>query len=190
MQEYISRWNIMFVGCVTCIRLKINSIYPTYPNWETFAVAKQPLLQMLCHRTPLICISINFIWYRFQYRIAWISPPIALLLCSHARFNVLFFNFNSFPTGQNDRHSDRRHFQMHFLEYWNLFTWVQLTISLHWFRWWLGAEQATSHYLNQWWPSSLTRMCDTKGRWVKCFMASRWRYKSDVSEITFDLLLI
>ena len=28
---------------------------------------------------------------------------------------------------------------------------VQLTIFHHWFRWWLGAVQATSHCLNQWW---------------------------------------
>ena len=26
-----------------------------------------------------------------------------------------------------------------------------LTIFQHWFRYWLGAVQATSHYLNQWW---------------------------------------
>ena len=25
------------------------------------------------------------------------------------------------------------------------------------FRWWLGAKQTTSHYLNRWWPSSLTQ---------------------------------
>ena len=35
--------------------------------------------------------------------------------------------------------------------HWSLFLGVQLTISQHWFRWWLGADQATSHYLNQWW---------------------------------------
>ena len=35
--------------------------------------------------------------------------------------------------------------------HWSLFIWVQLTIFQHWFRWWLGADQATSHYLNQWW---------------------------------------
>ena len=34
---------------------------------------------------------------------------------------------------------------------WGLFTRVQLTILQHWFRKWLGAVQATSHYLNQWW---------------------------------------
>ena len=34
---------------------------------------------------------------------------------------------------------------------WSLFPTVQLTIFQHWFRQWLGAVQATSHYLNQWW---------------------------------------
>ena len=35
--------------------------------------------------------------------------------------------------------------------HWSLFPRVQLTIFQHWFRQWLGAVQATSHYLNQWW---------------------------------------
>ena len=35
--------------------------------------------------------------------------------------------------------------------HWSLFLRVQLTIFQHWFRKWLGAVQATSHYLNQWW---------------------------------------
>ena len=35
--------------------------------------------------------------------------------------------------------------------HWSLFLGVQLTICQHWFRWWLGAGQATSHYLNQCW---------------------------------------
>ena len=34
---------------------------------------------------------------------------------------------------------------------WSVFPRVQLTIFQHWFRWWLGAVQATSNYLNQWW---------------------------------------
>ena len=34
--------------------------------------------------------------------------------------------------------------------HWSLFLRVQLTFH-HWFRQWLGAGQATSHYLNQWW---------------------------------------
>ena len=35
--------------------------------------------------------------------------------------------------------------------HWSLFLRVQLTIFQHWFRKWLGAVHATSHYLNQWW---------------------------------------
>ena len=35
--------------------------------------------------------------------------------------------------------------------HWSLFLRVQLTIFQHWFRYWLGADQATGHYLNQWW---------------------------------------
>ena len=35
--------------------------------------------------------------------------------------------------------------------HWSLLLRVQLTIIQHWFRYWLGASQATSHYLNQWW---------------------------------------
>ena len=35
--------------------------------------------------------------------------------------------------------------------HWTLFPGIQLTIFQHWFGWWLGAGQATSHYLNQWW---------------------------------------
>ena len=35
--------------------------------------------------------------------------------------------------------------------HWSLFLCVQLTIFQHWFRCWLGTDQATSHYLNQWW---------------------------------------
>ena len=42
-------------------------------------------------------------------------------------------------------------FQFRLKFHWSLFPRVQLTIFQHWFRWWLGAVQATSHYLNQWW---------------------------------------
>ena len=33
--------------------------------------------------------------------------------------------------------------------YWSLFL-----KGRHWFRYWLGANQATSHYLNRWWPNA------------------------------------
>ena len=37
--------------------------------------------------------------------------------------------------------------------HWSLFPRVQLRVFQHWFRLWLGAMQATSHYLNQWWSA-------------------------------------
>ena len=58
-------------------------------------------------------------------------------------------------------------FVFRFKFHWSSFLRVKLTISQHWFRWWLGAKQSTSHYLNQCWPSSLTHICGTRGRWVK-----------------------
>ena len=42
-------------------------------------------------------------------------------------------------------------FEFRWKFHWSLFLRVQLTIFQHWFRYWLGAVQATSHYLNQWW---------------------------------------
>ena len=57
---------------------------------------------------------------------------------------------------------------LRFKFHWNLFPGVQMTISQHWFRQWLGAEQATSHCLSQCRPSSLTHICGTRGRCVYC----------------------
>ena len=46
--------------------------------------------------------------------------------------------------------------------HWSLILRVQLTIFQHWFRKLLGADQATSHYLNQWWSNLLTYICVTR----------------------------
>ena len=40
-------------------------------------------------------------------------------------------------------------FRFRFLK--NMFLRFELTTFPHWFRWWFGANQLTSHYLNQWW---------------------------------------
>ena len=49
---------------------------------------------------------------------------------------------------------------------WCLFQRIQLMTCQHWFRWWLGAEQATGHYLNQWWCKLLTYVYITRPQWV------------------------
>ena len=60
--------------------------------------------------------------------------------------------------------------------HWILFPRVQLTIFQHWFRWWLGADQATSHYLNQWQPSLLMHICIFGSQWVKSCLL-RWYHE-------------
>ena len=50
----------------------------------------------------------------------------------------------------------------------NTFSWIKvfkLSTCQHWFRKWLGAELATSHFLNQWWPSLRTHICATRPQW-------------------------
>ena len=43
--------------------------------------------------------------------------------------------------------------------HWSLFLRVQLIVSELWYRQWLGAEQVTSNYLSQCWPSLWTHIC-------------------------------
>ena len=56
-------------------------------------------------------------------------------------------------------------FQLQF--HWKVFLKVWLTIWQHWFRWWLGAKYAKSHYLNQWYSRLLTHICVTRPQLIK-----------------------
>ena len=47
--------------------------------------------------------------------------------------------------------SSTKMYEFHLRFHWSLFPRFQSTIFHHWFRQWLGTNQATSHYLNQWW---------------------------------------
>ena len=53
---------------------------------------------------------------------------------------------------------------------WSLFLGVQLTIFQHWFKWWIGAAHATSHHLNQCWPSLLMHICVSRPPWIHADM--------------------
>ena len=59
---------------------------------------------------------------------------------------------------------------------WIMFLGAQLTIFQHCFIWWLGADQATSHYLNQWWPRLPRHICVAQPQWVKPQGKSRALY--------------
>ena len=52
---------------------------------------------------------------------------------------------------------------------WTLFPRVQSTIFQHWFRSWLGAGQATNHYLNQWWLVYRRIYASLSPQWVNHF---------------------
>ena len=70
--------------------------------------------------------------------------------------------------------------------HWNIFTRVQLTIIHHWFRWWLDAKQATSHYQNQWWSSFVTHICISRPQWVNDFEYSSTRSNNIIPESWWD----
>ena len=60
---------------------------------------------------------------------------------------------------------------MKMYKFWLIFHWsllprVHLTIFQHWSRWWLGAVQATSHYLNQCWHRLPTHIWVPRPQWV------------------------
>ena len=78
-------------------------------------------------------------------------------------------------------------FVFSFESHWCLLLGVQLTIRQHSFRKWLGAEQATSHYLNQWWLSLLKHICGSTGRWINSLWtsdASWWhRFRLTLSQV-------
>ena len=85
---------------------------------------------------------------------------------------------NTLRPRQNGRHfvddifyriflNERFKFSLKF--HWNLFPKVQWTINQHWITWWFGGDQATSHYLNQWWFILLTHICVTWLQWLNIF---------------------
>ena len=65
-------------------------------------------------------------------------------------------------------------YDFRFRFHWNVFPGVQLTIFPYWFRSWLGASQATNHYLEQWWSSLLTHMCVSGPQWAKKDFGKLW----------------
>ena len=82
---------------------------------------------------------------------------------------------NALKPKQNGRHfadilnafSFMKMYKLRFEFHRNSFPSVQWTIFKHWFRKWLGSRQATSPYLNQWWPSLVTYNCVTLSQWIK-----------------------
>ena len=56
-------------------------------------------------------------------------------------------------------------YEFNLIFHWSLFLGFESTIFQHWFREWLGADQSTSHYMNQWWLDY--QRIYTRPQWVK-----------------------
>ena len=83
-----------------------------------------------------------------------LPEPILTQICRHmvslGRNELTHWGRDKWPPFSN-AFSWMKMYQIRFRFHWSLFLRFELTISQHWFISWLGAGQATSHYLNQWW---------------------------------------
>ena len=97
------------------------------------------------HRVVIWLELLDETWWCIYVPMKWIR--IGFVIYSYSLSSVrtqAICRLNSSPSGQNDCQFDRRHFQVHFLEWndrefrfkfhWNLFRGVQLTIIQRWFR--------------------------------------------------------
>ena len=95
------------------------------------------------------------------------------------------WRFNTLRLGQNGCHFPDKIFKCIFL---NESVWISIRMSLEFvpkvprnnipalvqiMAWCL---QATSHYLNQWWPSLPTHICITRPQWVKQSLLPEYYY--------------
>ena len=106
-------------------------------------------INMCDRRCTIICMQIML--FHTQVLSHWGRDKIAAI--SQTTFSKAF--------------SSKKFFEFRLKFDWNLFPWVQLKISQHWFRKWLGAVQTISHYLNLYWHSSPTHICVTRPQWVE-----------------------
>ena len=71
------------------------------------------------------------------------------------------------------------------------FSFVDIINSHHWCRQWLGAKQAPSHYLNQWWLKSLKHWCVARDQCVNTSdPESRTFWENYFNTMTADALAL
>ena len=96
-------------------------------------------------KTQSICWWFEMLWRCCYIDLMW--PNKYRLLTHWGRDEMTAI----FQTTLSNEFSWMKMYQFRLIFRWSLFLRVQLTVLQHWFRLWLGADQATSHYLNQWW---------------------------------------
>ena len=106
------------------------------------------------------------------------------LMAYTARMGInITYIINTLRLRWNGRHFPDDIFKYIFL---NENIWISIKISLkylpilpilqHWFRKWLGADQATSHY-EPMMDSLLTHICITRPQWIKPCLLKKYKYR-------------
>ena len=119
----------------------------TFPESWTNSVMVEPTLNRL---VAAISSCLNFmLHHQMLYDFCWIHTMHLTHWDRNKMVTILQTTFwNAFSWMQ---------IGVFWLKYhWNFFPKAQLTIIQHWLGQWAGAAKETSHYLNHWWPSSLT----------------------------------
>ena len=128
-------------------KLCVTSLCVGIHQWPVNSQHKWPVTQKMFPFDDVIMCSI----------IMWLPCPVYITVAFHGLWDGII---NSYPLNKMATISQTSYSNafswMKICWFWlkfhrSLFPRVQLTISLQWFRKWLGADQATSHYLNQWW---------------------------------------
>ena len=111
----------------SCILIQVSRVYVHRTKWQQKSVTSEPMMT----RFIVACIHQASKIYEWN-----------------AKFNTLAAIFQTiFVNG----FSWMKIYQLRLRFHWSLFLRVVLTIFQHWFRLWIGADQARSHYLNQLW---------------------------------------
>ena len=154
----LSQQNASVLHRYTCSRLwaKNKSFLPEYSKNK--AVSN---MQNLCKDHSIIDKHPHS--YLTQWLLCWHSPWFGSVLTHWGWDKMAAFSHTTFSKA----FSWMKNYEFRFKFHWSLFLRVQFPISELWFRKWLGTKQATSHYLNQWWPSLLMHIYVTQLPWVK-----------------------
>ena len=160
---------LLFLNSFLTCNEYIMEIYAVHLNIMHMLGAFVRFVVFSCTKTKMSSFWNFHHWLHWKLSFWQLSvQPVMIILWKwrHFRFNVqirqqrtgqaiIIFS----PAGQNGRHfsqttfsnafSLEKHFVFWFKFNWSLFLRGQLTISQHWFRYWLCAEQVTSYYLNQ-----------------------------------------
>ena len=107
-------------------------------------------LRPLWHNCNAFCLSVlRTLWHLVaELRFRWQPGVLKVSFLTHwGRDKMDAISQTTFSSA----FSWMKMFEFRLKFHWSLFLMVQLTIFHHWFRWWFGAVQAPSHYLNQRW---------------------------------------